>query len=272
MSSFDPETQDSTSKSEGKPDACGLASAYFREIAEKGDDCSDTTSFFALFVIKTVGEWECLTSASGDASALETGREEVTEADPSLNDPWMGRDKSLQWATAHVESGVAIGTVDGMVVSGALVQLAHALNLFLFPRGEGDCDDTRMIGHPEQAKPVWEKLKAELTFGEWRDEQLDLARTLVGLARAVAKHSLVLSAWEGVEVEDIAFLLGDRAPGTLRNHLSGWRRHRAERMIRLATFLALSFMALRDSVLRWEKLWKNMWNRLVVENILQQPH
>ena len=30
-------------------------------------------------------------------------------------------------------------------------------------------DDTRMIGHPEQAKPVWEKLKAELTFGEWRD-------------------------------------------------------------------------------------------------------
>ena len=97
-------------------------------------------------------------------------------------------------------------------------------NLFLFPRGEGDCDDTRMIGHPEQAKPVWEKLKAELTFGEWRDEQLDLARTLVGLARAVAKHSLVLSALEGVEVEDIAFLLGDRAPGTLRNHLSGWRR------------------------------------------------
>jgi len=81
-----------------------------------------------------------------------------------------------------------------------------------------------MIGHPEQAKPVWEKLKAELTFGEWRDEQLDLARTLVGLARAVAKHSLVLSAWEGVEVEDIAFLFGDRAPGTLRKHLSGWRR------------------------------------------------
>ena len=81
-----------------------------------------------------------------------------------------------------------------------------------------------MIGHPEQAKPVWEKLKAELTFGEWRDEQLDLARTLVGLARAVAKHSLVLSALEGVEVEDIAFLFGDRAPGTLRKHLSGWRR------------------------------------------------
>ena len=65
----------------GKPDACGLASAYLREIAEKGDDCSDTTSFFALFVIKTVGEWECLTSASGDASALGGTS---SEGDPGL--------------------------------------------------------------------------------------------------------------------------------------------------------------------------------------------
>jgi hypothetical protein len=64
------------------------------------------------------------------------------------------------------------------------------------------------------AGPMGRKAEAE------RVERLDLARTLVGLARAVAKHSLVLSALEGVEVEDIAFLFGDRAPGTLRNHLS----------------------------------------------------
>ena len=68
------------------------------------------------------------------------------------------------------------------------------------------------------AGPMGRKAEAE------RVERLDLARTLVGLARAVAKHSLVLSALEGVEVEDIAFLFGDRAPGTLRKHLSGWRR------------------------------------------------
>ena len=68
------------------------------------------------------------------------------------------------------------------------------------------------------AGPMGWKAEAE------RVERLDLARTLVGLARAVAKHSLVLSALEGVEVEDIAFLFGDRAPGTLRKHLSGWRR------------------------------------------------
>lgn len=43
-----------------------------------------------------------------------------------------------------------------------------------------------------------------------RVERLALARVLVGLARAVAKHSAaysaVLSALEGVEAEDIAFL------------------------------------------------------------------
>ena len=34
-------------------------------------------------------------------------------------------------------------------------------------------DDIRLIGHPEEAIPVWEKLKAEFTFGEWRDAQGD---------------------------------------------------------------------------------------------------
>eukprot|EP00435_Cladocopium_sp_Y103_P022595 s3351_g5.t1 len=34
-------------------------------------------------------------------------------------------------------------------------------------------DDIRMIGHPELAQPVWEKLKEEFTFGEWRDAQGD---------------------------------------------------------------------------------------------------
>lgn len=29
-------------------------------------------------------------------------------------------------------------------------------------------DDIRMVGHPEKAKPVWEAIKAEFTFGEWR--------------------------------------------------------------------------------------------------------
>lgn len=28
-------------------------------------------------------------------------------------------------------------------------------------------DDIHMIGHPEQAKPIWEKLKAKFNFGEW---------------------------------------------------------------------------------------------------------
>lgn len=30
-----------------------------------------------------------------------------------------------------------------------------------------------MIGHPEQAKPIWEKLKAEFSFGEWPVAQDD---------------------------------------------------------------------------------------------------
>jgi hypothetical protein len=34
-------------------------------------------------------------------------------------------------------------------------------------------DDIRMIGHPEQAKPIWEKLKAEFNFGEWPVAQDD---------------------------------------------------------------------------------------------------
>ena len=29
-------------------------------------------------------------------------------------------------------------------------------------------DDIRLIGHPEKAKPIWEAIKAEFTFGEWR--------------------------------------------------------------------------------------------------------
>lgn len=34
-------------------------------------------------------------------------------------------------------------------------------------------DDVCMIGHPEQAKPIWEKLKAEFSFGEWPVAQDD---------------------------------------------------------------------------------------------------
>lgn len=30
-------------------------------------------------------------------------------------------------------------------------------------------DDIRLVGHPEKAKPVWEAIKSEFTFGEWRN-------------------------------------------------------------------------------------------------------
>lgn len=71
---------------------------------------------------------------------------------------------------------------------------------------------------PAAAGPMGQMAEAE------RTERLVLARALVGLARAVAKHSPVLSTLEGVAAEDLVFLFGDRAPGTLKKHLSGWRR------------------------------------------------
>lgn len=37
-------------------------------------------------------------------------------------------------------------------------------------------DDVRLIGHPQKAKPVWEALKSEFTFGEWRNVAEDWAK------------------------------------------------------------------------------------------------
>ena len=37
-------------------------------------------------------------------------------------------------------------------------------------------DDIRLIGHPEKARPVWEAIKKEFTFGEWRNVAEDWSK------------------------------------------------------------------------------------------------
>ena len=51
-----------------------------------------------------------------------------------------------------------------------------------------------------------------------------LALSFVSLAEAVRGDSVVLKSMVGFSTEQLAFLFKDRAPSTLRKHLSGWRR------------------------------------------------
>ena len=51
-----------------------------------------------------------------------------------------------------------------------------------------------------------------------------LALSLVNIAAAVRGDSSVLQSLDGLTPERLAFLFKDRAPGTLKKHLSGWRR------------------------------------------------
>ena len=51
-----------------------------------------------------------------------------------------------------------------------------------------------------------------------------LALSLVNIAAAVRDDSSVLQSLDGLTPERLAFLFKDRAPSTLKKHLSGWRR------------------------------------------------
>ena len=55
-------------------------------------------------------------------------------------------------------------------------------------------------------------------------ERRGLSSLFVALAEVVRAESSVLQSLEGYQAEQLVFLFADRAPSTLRRHLSGWRR------------------------------------------------
>ena len=55
-------------------------------------------------------------------------------------------------------------------------------------------------------------------------ERKRLALALVGLVHCLQSESSVLSAMPGYSADQLLFLFLDRAPSTLKRHLSGWRR------------------------------------------------
>ena len=55
-------------------------------------------------------------------------------------------------------------------------------------------------------------------------QRQELAVSLVHMAEVVRDDSSVLQSLEGFDANGLAFLFKDRAPSTLKKHLSGWRR------------------------------------------------
>ena len=63
-----------------------------------------------------------------------------------------------------------------------------------------------------------------LSSGQEREERRRLALSLLGLVKCVERESSVLLELQGYSSEQLLFLFTDRAPTTLKRHLSGWRR------------------------------------------------